>query len=170
MMRAASTAARKPRPARRASGREGDSTDYRPLLPRPLGAELLTRQDMQPYPPDILITNYSMLNVMLNRRRRADDLRADRAMPHREPDNRFHLVVDELHSYKGTLAPRSRCCCAGCCTAWGSQPDSPKLRVLAASASLGDDRATRHVDYLRSSSGSRGERFARHPRAAAPAR
>ena len=29
------------------------------------GAEMLTRWDMQHTPPDILITNYSMLNIML---------------------------------------------------------------------------------------------------------
>ena len=34
---------------------------------RPLGAELLTRQDVRFAPPDILITNYSMLSIMLTR-------------------------------------------------------------------------------------------------------
>ena len=37
------------------------------LLPGPGGGELWSRWDMQVTPPDILITNYSMLNIMLMR-------------------------------------------------------------------------------------------------------
>ena len=51
---------------------EGDETDYRSFVARPLGAELLTRQDVRAAPPDILITNYSMLSIMLTAPRVAD--------------------------------------------------------------------------------------------------
>ena len=39
------------------------------FVPRLDGAEMRSRWDMQAHPPDILITNYSMLNVMLLRER-----------------------------------------------------------------------------------------------------
>ena len=60
-----------------------------------------SRWDMQDHPPDILITNYSMLNIMLTR-----DLEQPIFEKTEEwlekPDSVFHLVVDELHSYRGT--------------------------------------------------------------------
>src|SRR5262249_22375135 len=68
----------------------------------PDGAEMWSRWDMQDTPPDILITNYSMLNIMLMRSvennifdSTAQWLREDRQR------HTFHLVVDELHSYRG---------------------------------------------------------------------
>lgn len=39
--------------------------------PNPYDAEFITRFEMQQYPPDILITNYSMLEFMLMRQREA---------------------------------------------------------------------------------------------------
>ena len=42
-----------------------DPTRY--LFPSPEGSELITRWDMQETPPDLLITNISMLNAMLSR-------------------------------------------------------------------------------------------------------
>ena len=113
-------------------------TDYRPFVPRPLSAEMVLRPDMQEYPPDLLITNYSMLNVMLSRSneagifdRTADYLKRDEA--------RFHLVVDELHSYKGTAGTEVAMLLRRLLDRLELDPDSPKLHVLSASASLGDD-------------------------------
>lgn len=112
--------------------------DYRPYVARPLGAELVTRPDMTLYPPDILITNYSMLNVMLSRpneaaifEQTAEYLSGDEAA--------FHLVVDELHSYKGTAGTEVAMLLRRLLHRLGLEPDSPKLRVLSASASIGDD-------------------------------
>ena len=44
------------------------------------GGEMWSRWDMQDHPPDVLITNYSMLNIMLMRERRSADLRSDEAV------------------------------------------------------------------------------------------
>lgn len=41
--------------------------DHRYFVPKIGGAEMLSRWDMAEFPPDIMITNYSMLNVMLLR-------------------------------------------------------------------------------------------------------
>ncbi len=66
------------------------------FFPRLDGAEMRSRWDMQDAPPDILITNYSMLSIMLMRD-------ADRGIFEKtrtwleEEGSLFHLIVDELH-------------------------------------------------------------------------
>jgi ATP-dependent helicase YprA (DUF1998 family) len=123
--------------ARRAEEAEKLGPDHRPYVARPLGAELLTRPDMQFYPPDILITNFSMLNVMLNRRDEAA-IFEQTAKYLQEDGARFHLIVDELHSYKGTAGTEVAMLLRRLLHRLGLDFDSPKLRILAASASLGD--------------------------------
>ncbi|HXN39369.1 MAG TPA: DEAD/DEAH box helicase [Solirubrobacteraceae bacterium] len=137
---------------------EGDSTDYRSFVPRPLGAELLTRKDMQQTPPDILITNYSMLSIMLTRPDERKVFQATRQWLHSHPDNRFHLVIDELHSYKGTQGTEVALLLRRLLHRLGLEPDSRQLRILAASASLGDD-AEAALDYLQEFFGQSRERF-----------
>lgn len=124
--------------ARRAEEAERLGSDHRPFVVRPLGAELLTRQDMRMTPPDILITNFSMLNVMLNRRDEAA-IFTQTAEYLEDDDARFHLVVDELHSYKGTAGTEVAMLLRRLLHRLELGLDSPKLRILAASASLGDD-------------------------------
>ena len=68
----------------------------------PSGSEMWSRWDMQESPPDILITNYSMLNIMLMRSVEEPIFDLTRAWLQDNPANVFHLVVDELHSYRGT--------------------------------------------------------------------
>ncbi len=124
--------------ARRATEAARLGAEYRPYVARPLGAELLTRPDMQAYPPDVLITNYSMLNVMLNRLDEAEIFEQTATYLERE-DAAFHLVVDELHSYKGTAGTEVAMLLRRLLHRLRLPPESPKLRVIAASASLGDD-------------------------------
>ena len=61
-----------------------------------------SRWDMLEHAPDILITNFSMLNVMLMREREDTLFTSTRDWLERDSKNRFSLVVDELHSYRGT--------------------------------------------------------------------
>lgn len=146
--------------ARRAeqAAQEHDPTDYRSFVPRPLGAELLTRQDMQQTPPDILITNYSMLSIMLTRPDERNVFAATRHWLHGDSDHRFHLVIDELHSYKGTQGTEVALLLRRLLHRLGLEPDSPKLRVLAASASLGDNEQAA-LDYLQEFFGQSRARF-----------
>jgi DEAD/DEAH box helicase domain-containing protein len=69
----------------------------------PEGSEMWSRWDMQDHPPDILITNYSMLNIMLMRsvENRIFD-NTSRWLASDRENNHFHLVIDELHTYRGT--------------------------------------------------------------------
>jgi DEAD/DEAH box helicase domain-containing protein len=103
----------------------------------PDGAEMWSRWDMQAAPPDILITNYSMLNIMLMRatekdifQKTRDWLAADRQR------NIFHLIVDELHSYRGTPGTEVAYLLRVFLNRIGLTPDSPQLRIIATSASI----------------------------------
>lgn len=71
-------------------------------LTDPTDAELITRQEMHRYCPDILITNYSMLEYMLMRpiekgiwKRTAEWLESD-------PTNKLLFIIDEAHMYRGS--------------------------------------------------------------------
>ena len=57
---------------------------------------------MQEAPPDILITNYSMLNIMLMRSLEGNIFDSTAHWLREDRRHLFHLVVDELHSYRGT--------------------------------------------------------------------
>ena len=112
--------------ARRAEQAARLGPEFRPYVARPLGAELVTRPDMQAYPPDLLITNYSMLNVMLNRPDESA-IFAKTATYLEQETACFHLVVDELHSYKGTAGTEVAMLLRRLLHRLGLEPDSPKL-------------------------------------------
>ena len=57
---------------------------------------------MQDAPPDLLITNYSMLNIMLMRGIESGIFGATRQWLEADRNRIFHLIVDELHTYRGT--------------------------------------------------------------------
>ncbi len=67
-------------------------------FPDPYCGEMMTRWDMVSAPPDILITNVSMLNVMLMRNVEDPIFAKTRAWLAESVDNCFSLIVDELHS------------------------------------------------------------------------
>jgi DEAD/DEAH box helicase domain-containing protein len=117
------------------------SEDLTSQMSDPRVAEMVTRWDMVAAPPDILVTNYSMLNVMLMREteqpiftRTKDWLRAD-------PSHELTLVVDELHLYRGTQGAEVGMIVRNLCDRLGLDPDSRQLRIVATSASLDSDRA-----------------------------
>ncbi len=112
--------------------------------PTPRRAELLTRWDMICDPPDVLVTNYSMLNVMLMRRLEDPIFEQTRAWLEFDPANVFTLVVDELHLYRGTQGSEVALIVRNLLMRLGLAPDSPQLRVIGTSASLEGDRS----DYL----------------------
>ena len=122
-------------------------TEAQRFFPRFDGAEMWSRWDMQEAPPDILITNYSMLNIMLMRNIEAPIFELTRRWLEADPEHVFHLVVDELHSYRGTPGTEVGYILRVLFRRLGLHPDHPQLRILASSASLGDDEERAH-DYL----------------------
>jgi ATP-dependent helicase YprA (DUF1998 family) len=63
--------------------------------------ELLTRHEIQDASPDLLVTNYSMLEYMLLRPIERDIFADTRAYYEAHPDETFFLVLDEAHLYRG---------------------------------------------------------------------
>ena len=108
-------------------------------------AEMWSRWDMQEHPPDILITNYSMLNIMLIRDLEQSIFEKTKQWLE-EKDSVFHLVVDELHSYRGTAGSEVAYLLRTLFDRLGLEPDSPKLRIIASSASLEGEEGS---EYLR---------------------
>ncbi len=119
-------------------------------FPRMEGAEMHNRWDMQDDPPDILITNFSMLSIMMMREcdekifektrswLACEDLPA--AEREKAKQNRiFHLIVDELHLYRGTAGAEVAYLTRLLLHRLGLQPNHPQLRILASSASLEPD-------------------------------
>ena len=106
-----------------------------------VSSELRTRFDMQETPPDILITNYSMLAIMLMRTAESPMLEKTKAWLAGETDKEnptriFHLVIDELHLNRGTSGTEIAYLIRLLISRLGLTPDSKQLRILSSSASL----------------------------------
>lgn len=65
-------------------------------------AELLTRFEMQHFSPDILITNYSMMEYMLLRPREAKIWADTKEWLELDQSNKLLFIIDEAHMYRGS--------------------------------------------------------------------
>lgn len=101
-------------------------------------AELTTREEMKRTPPDIVITNYSMLNVMLMRSGEDNFFSSTKDWLEEDPSHVFTLVVDELHTYRGTAGTEVAYILKVLLSRLGLDADSPQVRFLASSASMED--------------------------------
>lgn len=112
----------------------------------PNSGEMWSRWDMQATPPDILITNYSMLNIMLMRSIEAPIFEQTRQWLAADPSHLFHLIVDELHTYRGTSGSEVAYILRLLLQRLGLSVDSPQLRILATTASLeGDEKGRKFL-------------------------
>ncbi|MEA2492176.1 MAG: hypothetical protein QOJ29_87 [Thermoleophilaceae bacterium] len=68
---------------------------------QPDDPELLTRHEVLSAPPDVLVTNYSMLEYMLMRPLERPVFDATREWLAENPEERLLLVIDEAHLYRG---------------------------------------------------------------------
>lgn len=100
------------------------------------GGEMWSRWDMQVTPPDILITNYSMLNIMLMRSIESCIFDATRRWLTGDSTRRFFLIIDELHAYRGTPGTEVAYILRLLLDRIGLNPDSDQLTILATSASV----------------------------------
>jgi DEAD/DEAH box helicase domain-containing protein len=112
--------------------------DVRFFFPRLDGSEMRCRWDMKDAPPDILITNYSMLSIMLMRNIDKDIFEKTKEWLNKD-GSVFHLIVDELHLYRGTSGTEVAYLLRLLLQRLGLHPGHPKLRILASSASLEPD-------------------------------
>lgn len=104
--------------------------------PVPGGPEMLCRWDMQAAPPDILITNYSMLEYMLVRPIEANIFDATRRWLEEDPSRVLTLVLDEAHTYTGARGTEVAFLIRRLYERLGVPPE--RVRCIATSASMGD--------------------------------
>lgn len=122
------------------------NTDYLfdiPNMDEGSHAEYWDRWTMQKTPPDILITNYSMLNIILMRKHEENIFSQTKEWLQSSPNNTFHLVIDELHSYRGTSGTEVAYLIRLLLMRLGLTPDSPQLQVLCSSASMQETERTK---------------------------
>jgi DEAD/DEAH box helicase domain-containing protein len=133
-----------------------DNEDVKYIAPRLSAnsrtAEMITRWDMQEFPPDILISNFSMLSIMLMREAESTIFEKTKNWLQEDPNNIFHLIVDELHLFRGTAGSELAFLMRMFFDAIGLDPvkedengnkiPNKQLRILASSASLGNEDQT----------------------------
>ena len=104
--------------------------------PRPNSPEMLCRWDIQAAPPDIMVTNYSMLEYMLVRPIEYDIFEKTRQWLDNDPNARITLVLDEAHTYTGAKGTEVAHLVRRLKERLGIEPGSPKFRAIATTASL----------------------------------
>lgn len=108
------------------------------IFPSMDGGEMLSRWDMQVTPPDLLVTNASMLGAMLSREVEESIFETTREWLENDDDAYFYLVFDELHLIRGSAGTEVSFLVKSLIQRLGlDHPDHRhKLRILASSASL----------------------------------
>jgi ATP-dependent helicase YprA (DUF1998 family) len=125
-------------PGTRWQNRNGD---FVRAIAHPNDPELLTRHEVLSNPPDILITNYSMLEYTLMRPLERPIFDATSEWLAANPDDRFLLVVDEAHLYRGAAGAEVGLLLRRLRTRLGV--DAHRVQVICTSASFNDQ------DYAR---------------------
>ena len=102
----------------------------------PEDPELLTRHEVHAAPPDVLVTNYSMLEYMLMRPLERPIFDYTREWLRDNPDQTFLLVIDEAHLYRGAAGAEVALLIRRLRMRLGIPPD--RLQVICTSASFND--------------------------------
>ena len=97
---------------------------------------MLWRWDIQAAPPDILVTNYSMLEYMLIRPIESGIFDATREWLNSSPEYKITLVLDEAHTYTGAKGTQVAHLIRRLKDRLGIVSGDDKLRAIATSASI----------------------------------
>jgi hypothetical protein len=115
--------------------------DFVRAVLQPEDAELLTRHEVLVSPPDLLVTNYSMLEYMLMRPLERPIFDATRQWLEDNPEERLMLIIDEAHLYRGAAGAEVGLLLRRLRTRLSIPAD--RLQVICTSASFNDQ------DYAR---------------------
>ena len=115
---------------------KGANGEYRRTIERLKDPELLIRQEAQEAIPDLLVTNYSMLEYMLLRPVEREIFAQTRAYYERHREQRLVLVLDEAHLYRGAQGTEVAMLIRRLRDRLGLTPD--QVQVIATSASFSD--------------------------------
>jgi DEAD/DEAH box helicase domain-containing protein len=114
----------------------------------PFCGEMMSRWDMVEAPPDILITNISMLNIMLLRNTESRIFEQTRQWLSESKENKFSLIIDELHGYRGSQGTEVSLVVRNLLDRLGLKHDSSQLRCIGTSASLGGEEGLSYLEQF----------------------
>jgi len=109
---------------------------FRRCVTLPGDPELITRHEVHEAPPDVLVTNYSMLEYMMMRPLERPIFDRTREWLEKNPDERFLLVIDEAHLYRGAQGAEVALLIRRLRKRLGIPPE--RLQVICTSASFKD--------------------------------
>lgn len=115
--------------------------NFRRCITLPEDPELLTRHEVHEAPPDILVTNYSMLEYMLMRPLERPVFDSTRAWLEANSEERLLLVIDEAHLYRGAGGAEVALLIRRLRARLGIPAE--RLQVICTSASFKDEEAAR---------------------------
>ena len=118
--------------------RDRTTGEFTRCVTLPGDPELITRHEVQEAPPDILVTNYSMLEYMLMRPLERPIFDKTREWLQANPEERFLLVIDEAHLYRGAAGAEVAMLIRRLRTRLGIPPE--RLQVICTSASMKDPK------------------------------
>ncbi len=110
--------------------------EYLRAVTLPDDSELLTRHEIQASPPDLLVTNYSMLEYMLMRPVERQIFDRTRDWLQNNQEERFLVVLDEAHLYRGSSGAEVALLLRRLRDRLGIPPD--RFQVICATASFND--------------------------------
>ncbi|WP_419916700.1 DEAD/DEAH box helicase [Candidatus Poriferisodalis sp.] len=107
----------------------------------PEDSELFTRHEVLAAPPDVLVTNYSMLEYMLMRPLERPIFEATKDWLSGNPERDFTLVIDEAHLYRGAAGAEVALLIRRLRARLGIEAE--RLKVICTSASFADPASAR---------------------------
>lgn len=110
------------------------------------GGEMWTKKEMQINPPDILITNYTMLSIMMSRSYEENIISSTKNWLKKD-GNVFTLLIDEIHSYRGTEGTEIAFMIRRFLDRIGAFEEG-KLRIVGSSASMDDENKKFLEDFF----------------------
>lgn len=131
------------------------SGNLKRTIEREFDPELLTRFEIQHAPPDLLVTNYSMLEYMMLRPIERNIFDATHAYFARHPSEKFILVLDEAHLYRGAQGTEVAMLIRRLQARLGLTAD--RMQVICTSASFADSEKAK--TFAAGLSGVREESF-----------
>jgi ATP-dependent helicase YprA (DUF1998 family) len=121
--------------------------------------ELFTRHEMQKHAPDILVTNYSMLEYMLLRPIERSIFSQTRAWLDADRKNQLLLVLDEAHMYRGVGGAEVGLLIRRLVSRLGVNRDRLRCIMTSASLGVGDAAEVAGQVFARGLTGSRSARM-----------
>lgn len=116
-----------------------EGSDQLDFVPAIYGSEMRSRQDMYEFPPDIMVTNFSMLQLMLARDSENGIWDKTRDWIAESDENVFWIVVDEIHTQRGTGGTEVAYLLRALKHRLGLDKYPERLRCIGVSASLQND-------------------------------